>query len=67
MNWNTDNGNVSREVAISKIKEMAREEGIKGAFKVFYQGNLVVSPESLPATVNMSDINVSAVLDNASC
>ncbi len=56
---------VSRDEAKPLILEMARDEGIEGAFKVFYQGNMVSNPDSLPDQVSMDDISVSAVLDQA--
>lgn len=64
MNWNTDS-TVSREEAKGKIQEIAREEGIKGAFKVFYDGQLMSTPDNLPEQVDMDKVSVSAVLDQA--
>ena len=64
MNWNTDN-TVSKDEAKAKIVEMADDEGIKGAFKVFYDEKLIATPDSLPDRVEMSKVRVSAVLDQA--
>ena len=65
MNWNTDNGTISREEAGSKIKEKAQSEGINGPFKVFYDGEQMTTPDSLPEQVDMNKVRVSAVLDQA--
>ena len=62
--WETSE-NVSREDAIKKIQEMAKQDGISGSFKVFYNDRLVANPEDLPETVDMERIRVSATLDNA--
>lgn len=64
--WNTDdNGTVSREDAKSAIIEMAKDEGISGAFKVFYDGQLIANPDDLPERVHLDKVRVSAVLDQA--
>lgn len=65
MVWNSDN-TISRDEAKSKISEMAREQGIKGAFKVFYNGDLMATPNDLPERVELEKVSVSAVLDQAS-
>ena len=65
MNWNTNDGLVSKEDAKKNIIAMAEEDGIKGAFKVFYDGELMSTPDSLPANVDMNKVKVSAVLDQA--
>lgn len=65
MNWDTQGGTLSREQAIANIKDMAKDEGIHGSFKVFYNGSLISNPEDLPDQVDMRGIRVSAVLDNA--
>ena len=56
---------VTREEAIRLIKEKARSEGLPSAFKVYYEGNEVVNPTSLPEQVDMSLVRVSAVFDQA--
>ena len=56
---------LGRDAAIARIKEIAREDGITGSFKVFYQDNLIANPTDLPEQVNMELVKVSAVLDNA--
>jgi hypothetical protein len=55
-----------RAEAIAKIKDMAREQGLGGQFKVKYKGVEVSSPNDLPETVEMSQVSVIASLDQAS-
>lgn len=64
--WNTEsNQNIPRAEAINAITAKAREEGISGSFKVYYNGQLVSNPNELPETVNMGWVRVSAMFDNA--
>ena len=65
--FNTENNSnvVSKSVAIEKIVEIAEEQGIRGAFKVIYDGTMMVDSDNLPEQVNMELVKVSAVLDNA--
>ena len=56
---------IPRADAIVKIKEMAREQGLGGQFKVKYQGEEISSPNDLPETVQMSQVGVYASLDQA--
>ena len=65
--WDTNAGNVAvpRDQAITKIKDMAIAEGITGAYKVFYAGTIIASPTDLPELVDMRNVRVSSVLDNA--
>jgi len=56
---------LNRGEAIERIKSMAQEQGINGAFKVFYQGQYITSPSNLPDTVNMEELQISAMLDQA--
>ena len=66
MNWNNANDNtISKDEAKTRIDALASDEGIRGAFKVFYDGTLMVTPEDLPERVDMSKVRVSAVLDQA--
>ena len=66
MTWNTvPTGTVSRAEAITKITEMAKEDGITGSFKVYYKDALIANPNDLPEMVELESIRVSAVLDNA--
>lgn len=65
MTWDTNSSGVPRDEAKRLIVEKAKEDGIQGAFKVFYEGALVANPDNLPETVDMSQIEVSAVLDQA--
>lgn len=65
MVWETNGNTVSKAEAKTKIIEMAKTQGIKGAFKVFHKGQLMTTPDDLPEQVAMSDIWVSAVLDQA--
>lgn len=58
-------GTVTRDEAKKAIIEKAKEAGINGAFKVFYRDNLISTPDDLPAQLNMEDVRVSAVLDQA--
>ena len=64
MVWNAGE-TLSRNQAIEKIKDQARDEGITGAFKVYYNGALIANPEELPEQVEMEKVKVSAVLENA--
>ena len=66
MTWNTEpTGTVARAVAIERITEMAKDDGITGSFKVYYNDALIANPNDLPEQVELSKIRVSAVLDNA--
>lgn len=56
---------IPKAEAIAKIMAMANDEGLVGAFKVFYQDNIVADPSNLPDQVNMDEVKVSAVLDQA--
>ena len=56
---------IPRADAIVKIKEMAREQGLGGQFKVKYQGEEISSPNDLPDVVEMSQVGVYASLDQA--
>lgn len=66
--FNTEDGNnlVPRDEAMNQIKDKAREQGIRGAFKVFYAGEMVSTPTSMPAMVDMDLVRVSEMLDQAS-
>lgn len=63
--WNTENNEVSRATAIEEIQSRAKEQGITGSFKVFYNGAMIATPDELPETVNLDLIKVSAMLNNA--
>jgi hypothetical protein len=54
-----------RADAIAKIKDMAREQGLGGQFKVKYEGREVSSPQDLPEIVEMGQVQVVASLDQA--
>lgn len=56
---------VARDVAKARIIEMAKEQGYTGAFKVFYNGTMVTDPSNLPDQVDLAQITVSEVLDQA--
>ena len=63
--WNNEAGNLlPRTDAITKIKEMATEQGIRGDFKVYYGDTLVTSPTTLPEQVDMDKVSVSLVNKN---
>jgi hypothetical protein len=62
--WQTGN-TVPRDEAKTKIQALAVAQGVSGAFKVFYNGQLVSRPDDLPTQVDMSKVRVSAVLDQA--
>lgn len=65
--WDTNEGNtIPREEAFGRIQEKARDEGIDGTFKVFYDGRLIAAPDDLPAEVDMNRVRISAVHDQAS-
>lgn len=66
MVWNNDNPNMmKREDAEKFCNELAKGKGIKGSFKVFYDGKIVDSPAALPETFDKTLIKVSATLDQA--
>ena len=66
MSFNTESSNtVPRADAIKKITELAVEQGLKGTFKVFYNGSIVADPSNLPEQVDMDKVSVSAVMDQA--
>ena len=54
-----------RDEAITKIKEMARAQGLGGQFKVKYKGEAVATPNDLPDVVEMSQVSLYASLDQA--
>lgn len=56
---------IPRADAIARIKDMAREQGLGGQFKVKYQGNEISSPDDLPEIVEMGQVRVYASLDQA--
>lgn len=56
---------IPRADAIARIKDMAREQGLGGQFKVKYQNNEVSSPNDLPETVDMNQVRIYASLDQA--
>lgn len=64
--WDTSDSNmVSKDEAKENIVNMAKDDGISGAFKVFYDGQLIANPDDLPERVDMDKVRVSAVLDQA--
>lgn len=63
--WDNNSNTVSRDEAQVKIKALATEKGIKGAFKVFYDGEVIADPSDLPDQVDMTLIKVSNTLDQA--
>ncbi len=63
--WNNTNL-VPKAEAANKIQEMATAQGIRGTFKVFYNGTIITDPSELPEQVDMTKIKVSNVLDQAS-
>lgn len=64
MSWNTEENTIPKADAIVKIKQMAKDNRIKGHFKVFYDGRLTLA-DDLPEQVEMSKVTVSAVQDQA--
>ena len=56
---------VTKAEAIVKIKDMAKAQGLKGTFKVFYNDEVIADPNDLPESVDMLKVKVSAVLDQA--
>jgi len=56
---------IPRDEAILKIKEMAREQGLGGQFKVRYQGQAIDKPADLPDYVEMGQVSLYASLDQA--
>ena len=56
---------ISRADAIARIKDMAREQGLGGQFKVKYKGEEISSPNDLPEVVEMGQVSVIASLDQA--
>jgi len=67
MVWETGSALIPKADAITAIQKMAKDQGLKGTFKVFYEGNIVADPNNLPDQVNMEEVEVSAVLDQAAC
>lgn len=65
MSWSADTNEVTRDEAVRKIKELAREDGLKN-FKVYYDGDLVEDESDLPTSVDMDLVRISASHDNAS-
>ena len=67
MTWQAPNEStlVSKAEAKRKILELASDEGMKGAFKVFYDNQVISTPDDLPDSVDMSKVRVSEVLDQA--
>jgi hypothetical protein len=63
--WNANGSIVPKEQAQTKIIELAKSKGLSGAFKVFYDNNLVDDPDNLPESVDMNKVKVSAVLNQA--
>lgn len=43
--------NKEQRKAQRKIKQMAKDQGIRGVFKVFYKGQMWASPEDIPKRV----------------
>lgn len=66
MVWNTETqGNlIPKAEAITKIIEMAEEQGIRGDFKVYYNDALVSDPATLPEQVDITKVTVSLVNKN---
>ena len=65
MVWETGSALIPKADAIAAIQKMAKDQGLKGTFKVFYEGNIITDPTTLPEQVNMAEVEVSAVLDQA--
>jgi hypothetical protein len=65
-NSNSNDGTVSREEAVAYIETKANEQGIGQGFKVYYNGNEVHDETDLPERCILSDIRVSASLNQAS-
>ena len=62
--WDTTT-KMTREQAISAIKEKAKAQGYSKTFKVTYEGRMVENPDDLPIEVDMSKVQISSVLNNA--
>ena len=62
--WRSED-TVTKAEAISKIKDLAKAQGLKGTFKVFYNDEVIADPNDLPDSVDMLKVKVSAVLDQA--
>jgi len=66
MAFNTESSNLlPRADAIKAITAKAIAQGLKGTFKVLYEGNIVADPSNLPDQVDMDEVQVSAVMDQA--
>lgn len=63
--FTTEGNTVPKAEAMGLIKDLATEQGIRGAFKVFYDDALVSTPDSLPDQVDMDKVRVSETLDQA--
>lgn len=67
MTWNTDDAPTNmlpKADAIKRIVERAEEDGIKGDFKVYYDGALIADPNNLPDSVDIDKVSVSTVNKN---
>ncbi len=56
---------VTREVAIGKIKELAKQQGYTAGFKVEYDGSEIETPNQLPDAVDMTKVKIGSKLNNA--
>ena len=66
MPFNTESSStISRADAVKQITELALEQGLKGTFKVFYDGSIIADPSNLPDQVDMDKVEISAVMDQA--
>lgn len=63
--WKAKDKEIPKEDAKDAILTLAEEQGLKGTFKVYYDGTLIADPDDLPETVDMSKVKVAAVLDQA--
>ena len=63
--WNSDNPLISREEATEYTYNLRDQQGIVGAFKVFYDGVEITDPSELPDTVDKTKIRVSAAMSQA--
>jgi hypothetical protein len=60
-----DQNTVTREQAIEKIKQLAKDQGYTGGFSVKYDGEDIEDPADLPEAVDMTKIKVTSKLNNA--
>lgn len=63
--WRNDGGLIPKAEAEAKIIKMAADKGLRNTFKVLYDGDVIGDPDDLPEMVDMSKVQVSEMLHQA--